>query len=361
MGKKFLIVSVILVAIMFGMLFWKINEPVTMQQDTHMRDINDGMPSSMVEAQKMSSQKSATNLSNTTENIEELNLSDVENAQAVVESSPAAFGFMRQGSAYQIVGLLSTLDKNAPLIQYIKRLCKQQICNIDVGYQNDIKDVYWQEDVVGILKLFIAGEIESGSLFIQSDTLKLEGSARDAKSEKRLRKYLTNLKRNGLKIENHIAMQTDEKQEKNVLEEHKNFITVVTKKEDANVTKKESAKPHEVQEVAASQEKVIKSTDQTKKAIASETTKQTSKPQKALAKKIQTGQKVQHKTRRRKEVVHKKVVQRKPVKDIIAPSYMETSIDLARKIRSGVKKDDMEKTSRDTDDIVAKPKLEILR
>ena len=117
--------------------------------------------------------------------------------------STPAFGFMA-GEKNQIVALMSNNDKDSELSKRIEALCKKRECSKDMRYEKDIKDAVWQNEIVKIIELLTDGSIESGSLFIESNVLKIEGKVKDEKAQQRLNDILNSVKSDTFKVENHL-------------------------------------------------------------------------------------------------------------------------------------------------------------
>jgi len=127
--------------------------------------------------------------------------------------SIATFGFMISDKN-QVIALMSDNDQNGILFQRIERLCKKEKCIKDMRYGDDIIDAPWQEEAVKIIDLFVSKEIKNGSLFIENNILKIEGSIENPKTKKALDDILTSIKSDKFKIENYSKLvQIDSNEE----------------------------------------------------------------------------------------------------------------------------------------------------
>ncbi len=425
MGKKLLLVSIIIVAALFGVIFWKVNDTGQIHSaDAVIADKvtspekqqsapDKVVPETAVAASQPQEQEHTT---------EQKKASAKEDTEVVVEQiAPAAFGFLPQGGVLQVVGLLSEYDKSGPLMRYIHQLCQKSNCNVDVAYQAEIIDAKWQDDIVGILKLFGSESVMGGSLFIEADTVKLEGEATSVKSALTLQRYLNNLKEMGMDIQSHIeieeliaqshrAEQKDKKQPasvpvveqvsppepvvKKVVETNTTQTVTKTQKRDTKLapqTENNKTVTTDVQESSLPlaqtadtkaksptpppppvKEKQVKSlqvqekqnspVSQQKKVVSESTAKA---DKKTPAPKAKTAKKSKSEVSLKKRVQKRHASSKKPVEDIIAPSYMEISTELNRKVttHSDMQTDTFpSKTKRSgaVEDIVAEPRLEIL-
>ncbi len=349
MGKKLLIASVIIVTILFGAIFWKVNESDQIEykpviENTH-KNLSKTELASIDEKSKRS--KTAPVVQH---KAEEENLSELDTLQTVEQIVPAAFGFLQQKETLQVVGLLSKNDKTGSLMAYIDQLCQKRTCSVDVSYRDDIIDADWQEDVVGILKLFIAQGVSHGSLFIQANSISLEGNVTDADSTIALQTYLSHLEKEGLKIHDHSTGNTiTAETESKTLVQEVNVTAPVTKE------MKVSSDPEGEDILAVKPAAKLEKTQPKQKSIPGKVQGKKLVQKKIPKKKIK---KLHLKKRRLKKV---RVVCQKSEEDIIAPSYMETSIDLERKIKSKVDRKQKYLDSLKEEEIIAKPHFEILR
>ncbi len=110
---------------------------------------------------------------------EHINETQVEATQVVktianVEKSDPAFGMIIDKNI-TIVGMFSPVSVSGRLINYINQLCEHNQCDNDIRYSKDIKDINWQNDMVDLIKLLREAKIEQASIFVNSNTLKIEG------------------------------------------------------------------------------------------------------------------------------------------------------------------------------------------
>jgi len=166
----------------------------------------------------------------------------VEVKNATERISTPAFGFMASPSKYQIVALLSDNDEGGKLVKQIDELCKKTECSKDIRFEKDIKDASWQEGVGKIVTLLADGKsIDGGSLFIESNVLKLEGKVTSQQAQDDLTSILDSLKSDTFKVENHFklspeATKKEEPKEEEVKKEE-------PKKEEAKVVKEPTPAP----------------------------------------------------------------------------------------------------------------------
>jgi hypothetical protein len=404
MDKKLFIASVILVTLLFGLIFWKVNETERLQpNDKDSR--NAAIKEATVIEQKVVAAKrqEETILPESESKPERAEQKQLQPQQAEVEVTeqiaPPAFGFLPRGETVQVVGLLSVHDKNGSLIAYIDQLCKSRACERDISYQADILDAKWQESIVAILKLFQEGGVKNGSFFIEANRIKLEGEATDEKSALALQNAFASLKAGGMDVENHIAIDTflkkaqeklaqqpTQKDRKSVIAQSKTAeknVTDMAEKGEATLLKKRiETETTQKQLEVKREEKIVSEVKkeekpqvevETKEAPAVENIK-TVTP--AVRKPKSIVKAVEKKRRETSKAVKKHIVKKRAIKtkkaktelkrvkrvaeDIIAPSYMETSIDLNRKMAKDRVYTHAESREKKRDDLVAEPKLEIL-
>ncbi len=136
------------------------------------------------------------------------------NTKVVTEKSDPAFGLML-GETTKIVGMLAPRDRSKALITYITDYCQNQECDKDIRYSEDIKDVIWQKGIVKLIKFLKEENIEKGSIFINSNVLKVEGEITSSNQKQRLDEILTSLKNDGLEVIDHsIELKTDINEDK---------------------------------------------------------------------------------------------------------------------------------------------------
>ena len=378
MGKKLFIASVIIVTILFGVIFWKVSDTEQIEQHdmkTAYPIVKDAAPVEQTSTSASESKEMAKMHS------KEVNRSVEKQEQIVEQIAPPAFGFLPRGDSLQVVGLLSEHDRGGLLMEYIDQLCQSRSCAVDVDYQADIIDAKWQKDIVEILKLFQSGSIENGSFFIEANRIKLEGKVKDEKSAFSLQHYFSSLKEEGMGVENHIAMDSfieNEKvesvergkaAEKNASVSTQKSVEKKEKTSDAadqlrsvakellktsktdeklSAVTKEEERSLPVSHAQAARKKVVSALDESNNSK----TVQKREVKKSVSKVIKKS--VTKKVRVKKVRTSPK----KPVRDIIAPSHMETSVDIGRKISKNCMH--TERSSKQSDDIVAESKLEIL-
>jgi len=252
-----------------------------------------------------------------------------------IEKAPATFGFMKSGDLIHLAGVFSLHDKQGKLVQYIDQLCREKRCRQDMNYQKDISDAVWQDDIVALLQLINTEDVQNATLLIDASSVKLEGKFQTGK--KRLDEIIADLQKDGLSVANRVEISEPEA------------------KADTNDTKAElsvtSAKVHkeEKTEVVDLHRPMFKVTKKSRviKHVSYKHPKEKRPPV--------------HKTVKKESAKVKRRVRktRKPVKDIVAPSYMETFPELERKIKSNAKNHEVKEIILDND--VAEPKFEILR
>ncbi len=291
------------------------------------------------------------------------------------QHAAAAFGYMEQGGRVQVVGVMSDLDKNGTLMRYIDTLCKERACEVDVGYQKDIIEAPWQKEIEALLKMFESGAVTEGALFVEADTVKIEGALKGADNEAALQKIISGLSAHGLKVQNRIAVSdsaaaavVEERNETVRDEANRTTITHAAEPLPQKVAQKAKAEQEVPQKAAAAlpkKEPAAKESNITKPTVT--TAPKAVEAPKAAKHAVHAAKAAgpKPKVKKRKKPVRKhhvvKKVPKAPVKDIIAPSYMETTEDPGRRI--GTKRiDHAQPAHRPSkgDDIVAEPKLEIL-
>ncbi len=119
--------------------------------------------------------------------------------KVVTEKSDPAFGLML-GEMTKIVGMLTPRDRSKSLITYIENYCQEHKCDKDIRYSEDIKDVIWQKGIVKLIKFLNEERIEKGSIFVNSNVLKVEGEITSVDQKRRLTDILTSLKNDGLEV-----------------------------------------------------------------------------------------------------------------------------------------------------------------
>jgi hypothetical protein len=404
MDKKLFIASVILVTLLFGLIFWKVNETERLQpNDKNSRNV--AIKETTVIEQKVTAAKKQEETilpepeskpQRVEQKLKEPQQTDVEVTEQI---APPAFGFLPRGETVQIVGLLSEHDKGGSLIAYIDQLCKSRACERDISYQADILDAKWQESIVAILKLFQEGGVKNGSFFIEANRIKLEGEAIDEKSALALQNAFASLKAGGMDVENHIAIdsflqkaqeklvqQPAQKDEKSAIAQsktaEKNVTDMAKKGEETALKKRVETETVQKQHEPKREEKIVAEVKKEEKPHVEVETREAPVVEKiktatpAVGKTKAIVKAVEKKRREASKATKKHVVKKRGIKtkkaktevkrvkrvveDIIAPSYMETSIDLNRKMTQDRVYMHAESREKKHDDLVAEPKLEIL-
>jgi hypothetical protein len=234
----------------------------------------------------------------------------------VSDRTPAAFGFMT-GSKNQVVGLMSLSDKDGKLAKKVESLCGENNCNKDMRFEKDILEASWQDETVQIVELLTNGGIENGSLFIEDNVLKLEGTVKDKKTESVLASILKSAENKAFKIETHTNVSITKTAPKDITHSVNN-VKKVTEKVDLPLAK---TKPVEVE----AKPKVKQVTKHVPKTV------------------IKT--------------VRKKIVKKQHVleKEIVPAAVMETTLDVDARVRAIL--NDI-KSSKPAVGMVAKPHME---
>ncbi len=377
MEKRFFLGAIVLAAMLFGILFLTVDEP---EMENSAVSAEDNATHATV------AQHVVSNAQNATVDTTSVHRVSAEMAQNVlkqdangttsaedkmqqvdkIEKAPPAFGFIGDGEHLQIVGLMSDADREGALKKYLNHLCQMRQCSVDVGYQHDIIEAPWQEAIVQLLKLFDAGKVENGSLFIEANSIKIEGKVAQVKEAIEIQKIFNQLGSEGLRVENRLAMaegipqmksQADAVPERN--ETSAPTVAVMPEKEKTSTPVQQK----EVAEKSAAEKKVEKKTEPVAPEKVSKIKKQpapksASKPQKRIVVKKSVQKKArQHKPKKRE--VRKKVVRSVATEDIVAPSHMETAWDVEKKINSIGGNHQVPASGKDT--IVAEPKMEVMK
>lgn len=131
---------------------------------------------------------------------------DIEEVEIINDNriSIPAFGFISTVKANQIVAIMSDNDENGSLLKTIEEICSNQECIKDIQYTSDVIDSTWQEPISELLKLMTKNKIKDGSIFIERNTVKIEGSVDNLKVSKEFEKIITQIEAGNLKIENLI-------------------------------------------------------------------------------------------------------------------------------------------------------------
>ena len=234
----------------------------------------------------------------------------------VSDKTPAAFGFMT-GSKNQVVGLMSLSDKDGKLAKKVESLCGENNCNKDMRFEKDILEASWQDETVQIVELLTNGGIENGSLFIEDNVLKLEGTVKDKKTESVLASILKSAENKAFKIETHTNVSIT-KTAPSIIIHSVNNVKKVTEKVDLPLAK---TKPVEVE----AKPKVKQVTKHVPKTVT--------------------------------KTVKKKIVKKQHVleKEIVPAAVMETTLDVDARVRAIL--NDI-KSSKPAVGMVAKPHME---
>ncbi|RUM68170.1 MAG: hypothetical protein DSZ05_01490 [Sulfurospirillum sp.] len=132
----------------------------------------------------------------------------VQDVEQKVEKSDPAFGVMF-GDQINIVGMFAPPAKNKSLIRYIDQLCENKSCMNDIRFNEDIKEVSWQKNLVLLMKMFEREHIKKGSIYINSNVLHIEGEIESKRQKKELENLIAKLKKDGVFVEDEtISMMT---------------------------------------------------------------------------------------------------------------------------------------------------------
>ncbi len=119
---------------------------------------------------------------------------------ATKKISIPAFGFMA-AEKNQIIALMSSGDRDGYLAKNIDVICQSHSCTKDLKYDDEVMDAKWQAEAVNIINLMLNGGIKKGSLFIENNTVKIEGAIQNKKTKDRLNSVLMVLKSDNIKVE----------------------------------------------------------------------------------------------------------------------------------------------------------------
>jgi hypothetical protein len=254
-----------------------------------------------------------------------------------------AFGFM-SGDKNQIVALMSDNDENGLLAKHIEELCKKKECSKDMRYEKDIIDAPWQKESMEIIDLLLDGSIDNGSLFIEGNVLKLEGTVKDKKTEDTLTAILDATKSDTFKVENYIKFSS--KTIKNSEVKTKEVEPVETKPNPK--VEKVTSTPAPITTI---EDAVI---DTTPEVVPETIVENTTDEVKPAVKDLPTAiiKKATSKSKTKNKVVRTKTV---PKKDVIAAPVMETTLDAEERVRKIL---DEIKSSKPAVGVVAKPYME---
>lgn len=244
-----------------------------------------------------------------------------------------AFGFMSGVNKSQIVALMSDNDENGSLVNKIETLCQKVECSKDMRFENDIKDAHWQEDAIKIIDLLVDEKIENGSLFIEGNILKLEGTVVDKETEETIKNILENAKSDTFKIENFtklspmvVVQEQNSTNDKSI--EVDKIENREVKTEESNPTPiipVKSIEPKKSEPVKKSTTKVENEQVENKVVVPIQVLK-TSKPINKTTTQVQ-------------KQVAQKVVKPKPVPkvEIVPEPVMETTLDAESRVRKILK------------------------
>ena len=378
MEKKVLIVATILVVVAFGLMFqevWQTERvpevtqsairPVPGTRAKPALDTLDGL-------EKGSSSKTPDNHQSDTDSADATETKTVakvdESTPIIVEKAPPVLGMMQSGKTTQIIALLSSTDQNGTLGRFLDRFCQTHRCRSDLDYQYNIESAPWQQDIVSLVKLIAEGKLAVGSLFIENNTIKIEGNATNADAVVQLQTLFASLERHGLKLLPSPTLAQSLKTKRTLKTETKQTDHPVKEDTQSTVTAvhTETEKPKKTD-----YEKTAHSLHTSVQSVAK---KRHSKPSDAVFDKKVSHPKTKKLVAKKRKLQKRKVhqVKRKPkaAHDIIAPSYMETAYDLQKKIeakRANTYEDQTDEEEvvfeedKKPDDMIAKPKFEILQ
>jgi len=351
MGKRILAAVSVLIAILAGLIYFEgkyagvksdttdtvasqhVTAPVTSGADHATKTLRSV---EVAASAKVSEEKVAADTPKETEEVEE------------VEKAPVTFGYIAHGDKIQIVGLMSRQDETGVLKGYLDRLCQKRNCSVEVDYQDNIMDAPWQRSLVDLFGLMQSDDFENGALFIELGHITLEGQVRKEDTKKRIADILNQLHKKGLEIVPSALVKSlrhTKSHEQNSTVTHalsENNISLKSDEANLSSAKKETF-PQSQHHRRKSGEVILFHKAKKKE--------QSHKP------------KVAEKRSMKKSIQRRKKYQ----KDIIAPSYMETTIDLERKVKSRKKvvEDESEivvfEEDKNPDDMIAKPKFQIMK
>ena len=350
MAKRIFAAAIVLIAILAGLIYFEgkyagvqsdttdsvtsqhVTVPVTSDADHATKTLRSV---EVAASAKVSEEKVAVDTPKETEAVEE------------VEKAPVTFGYIAHGDKIQIAGLMSRHDETGVLKGYLDRLSQEHNCSVEVDYQNNIMDASWQSSLVDLLELMQSDDFENGALFIESGHITLKGQVQKEDTKKRIADILNQLHEKGLEIV-----------------------------PSALVKSLDHAKLHEQNSTAMqtiSENNISLKSDEANLSSAKKETFPQSQHHRRKSGEVILFHKAKKKEQSRKTKVAKKRSMKKSVQrrkkyqqDIIAPSYMETTIDLERKVKSRkVVEDESEivvfEEDKTPDDMIAKPKFQIMK
>ena len=264
-----------------------------------------------------------------------------------VEKAPVTFGYIAHGEKIQIVGLMSRQDETGVLKGYLDRLSQERNCSVEVDYRDNIMDAPWQRSLLDLFELMQSGDFDDGALFIEAGHITLEGQVQKEDTKKRIADILNQLHEKGLEIVPSALVKSlhhtkSHKQNSTAMQRaSENNISLKSKESNLSSIKKENS-PQSQHHQRKSGEVILFHKAKKKE--------QSHKP------KVATIRSMKKSVQRRK----------KHQQDIIVPSYMETTIDLERKVKSRkIVEDESEivvfEEDKTPDDMIAKPKFQIMK
>jgi len=295
----------------------------------------------------------------------------------IVQKAPPTFGYMTSGEKIQIVGLMSRNDQNGTLKRYIDELCRKQECSREISYRKEIEDAPWQEGVVKLFELFSSGAVEKSAIFIEAGHITVEGKLVREEAKESFSQIMQSLEKSGLQIETSRFIRTVSTEVNSSVKTATQALPVPVKEPVAHV--KDNNKTIETNATIAKKtglESAVQTVTDSEKKSVSKVHKQTSerKKRRFMQYRIEKSSLKQppKATHQKRVTKSKKFVKRRHKKeDIIAPSYMETSVDLEHKVKSRHKvhtyrdpqklEEVIFEEDKSPDDMVAKPKFKILK
>jgi len=337
MGSKVIILLGLLASALY-LYFFMNKQNILVQQEE--------MPNNIIEnkiEENIEPIISEVESTNSTEEIVKKNEEEIEIINERVATP--AFGFMAGAKKNQIVALMSDHDENGTLAKYIDDLCQKSECSKDLRFENDIIDALWQDGVSKIIEIMVDGGIENGSLFIEGEVLKLEGTITSNEVENKLNSILDSVKSDKFKIENHSKLSNNIVQkDENKTSTIKHIVKNDNKQKEQNITK--------IIDKNSSAEKAIDKTEIEKPQIKS---KVKNLNKKEIKQKTAKRSKVTKKPKTKK-TVHKHTIKRvkNSEPEILPEPVMITSIDLEEELTA----EHSIKENVPTEGIVAKPYMQ---
>ncbi len=131
------------------------------------------------------------------------------------EKSDAAFGIIL-GDHTTIVAMFSPSMKKSSLIKYIDTFCQNSSCDNDIRYSDDIKEISWQKDMIELIQLLKESSSNKGSIFVNSNTIKIEANSNNTEFPKRINQLEDKFTEDGLVLLNPHKKNEAKKAEKSV-------------------------------------------------------------------------------------------------------------------------------------------------